>query len=159
MSQAEPPALSRPALARRPAGPGVRTVVVSSLVSDAHTWNLVFLQLLLEESGLAVVNLGPCVPPELLVATCRDLRPLLVVLSSVNGHGYQDGLRAIRALRTEPELADTPVVIGGKLGVSADGRTEHAEHLLAVGYDGVYDDAQPADGFRELVRSLAVAGP
>jgi methylaspartate mutase sigma subunit len=142
-----------------PARPQVRTVVVSSLVSDAHTWNLVFLQLLLEESGLAVVNLGPCVPPELLVATCRDLRPLLVVLSSVNGHGYQDGLRAIRALRSEPELAGTPVVIGGKLGVSAEGRTQHAEHLLAAGYDAVYDDAQPADGFRELVRSLAVTGP
>ena len=135
------------------------TVVVSSLKSDAHTWNLVFLQLLLEEAGFAVVNLGPCVPTDLLVSACRRLQPSLIVLSSVNGHGYRDALPAIAALRARPKLADTPVVIGGKLGVGAEDRSGLAEHLLAAGFDAVYDDVQESDGFRELLGSLAAIRP
>jgi methylaspartate mutase sigma subunit len=116
-------------------------VVVSSLSSDAHTWNLVFLQLLIEEAGLDVVNLGPCVPTEMLVSECRERRPGLIVLSSVNGHGYLDGRRAIAGLRACPALARTPVVIGGKIGTSGAGRAEHARELVNAGYDAVYDDA------------------
>ncbi|WP_329101686.1 cobalamin-dependent protein [Micromonospora sp. NBC_01699] len=113
------------------------TVIVSGLVSDAHTWNLVFLQLLLEEQGYRVVNLGPCVPEQLLVDECARLAPTLVVLSSVNGHGYADGLRAIAALRAAPELAGLPVVIGGKLGVSDDD-SGRARELAEAGFDSVF---------------------
>ncbi|MEV7246022.1 cobalamin-dependent protein [Streptomyces sp. NPDC093248] len=147
------------AAAGRPAGPrdttgGTPLVVVSSLASDAHTWNLVFLQLLIEEAGFDVVNLGPCVPDDLLVAECRARHAAMVVISSVNGHGYQDGMRAIGRLRACPELAGVPVVIGGKLGVSAHGRAERAEALLAAGYDAVYDDTGGTESFRGLLASL-----
>jgi methylaspartate mutase sigma subunit len=131
--------------------------VVSTLSSDAHTWNLVYLQLLIEEHGFRVANLGPCVPEDMLVARCCELRPQLVVISSVNGHGHQDGLRAIARLRARPELAGVPVVIGGKLGVSAVGRSDRAEALLAAGYDAVYDDAGGTESFLSLVASLAAA--
>lgn len=141
-----------------PAGRGderaTPTVVVSSLASDAHTWNLVFLQLLIEELGFEVVNLGPCVPDDLLVSECRARRAAMVVISSVNGHGYQDGMRAITRLRECPELAEVPIVIGGKLGVSAVGRSQRADDLLAAGYDAVYDDAGGTESFRSLVASL-----
>ncbi|HEV2635144.1 MAG TPA: cobalamin-dependent protein [Actinocrinis sp.] len=137
----------------RPAG---RTVVVSGLTSDAHTWNLVFLQLMLEEAGFDVVNLGPCVPIEVLVSTCCDLHPLMIVLSSVNGHGFQDGLATVEALRARPELAGTVTVIGGKLGISGERRAENARALMAAGYDAVYDDdAQAAGEFDQLLRSMA----
>ena len=96
------------------------TVVLSSLSSDAHTWNLVFLQLLLEEMGHRVVNLGACVPDEFLVAECLRHRPDALVISTVNGHGHIDGLRAIGRLRAEESLADMPVIIGGKLTVDGD---------------------------------------
>ncbi|MBC3840325.1 methylaspartate mutase [Streptacidiphilus sp. 4-A2] len=91
-------------------------VVVSGTESDSHTWNLVFLQLLLEDWGHRVENLGPCLTGDELAAACRKSAPDLIVLSSVNGHGESDGLRAVAALRACAELADTPVVIGGKLG-------------------------------------------
>ncbi len=135
-----------------------RPVVVSSLSSDAHTWNLVFLQLLVEELGFPVINLGPCVPPELLVAECVRIRPTVVVLSSVNGHGYHDGLCTIRALRDCRTLAETVVVLGGKLGTSQLHRGEHVGDLLAAGYDAVYDDETEGDhtaDLRALVRSVA----
>lgn len=115
-------------------------VIVSGLASDAHTWNLVYLQLLVEEHGHRVVNLGPCVPEEELVCACVLHRPGLVVISSVNGHGHQDGLRAIRRLRACPELAGTPVVIGGKLGTGGAENTRHVGSLLAAGFDAVFGE-------------------
>ncbi|WP_329281791.1 cobalamin B12-binding domain-containing protein [Streptomyces sp. NBC_01451] len=136
--------------------PDTRPVIVSSTVSDAHSWNLVYLQLLIEELGYQVVNLGPCVPEEELIEACSRLRPTFVVLSSVNGHGGQDGLRLIRRLRTVGELGDLPIVIGGKLGIGGTDPQIIAE-LAAAGFDAVFDDN--ADGpvlLRRFVRGLDV---
>ena len=130
----------------RPSGAGT--------ASDSHTWNLVFLQLLLAEQGVEVVNLGPCVPDDLLVAECRRLRPDLVVVSSVNGHGFDDGMRVIGRLRDCPELATTPVVIGGKLGIGGPDNHRFTDHLLVAGFDRVFHDDAPLGDFRELVRAL-----
>lgn len=137
-----------------------RTVIVTSMASDAHTWNLVFLQLLIEELGYPVVNLGPCVPDELLVEECRALRPEMVVISSVNGHGYQDGMRVIQRLRAAAPLAATPVVIGGKLGVTGDEDAERIAELMAAGYDAVFDDgSDPAAALRGFVHALQTGPP
>lgn len=120
--------------------PGLR-VVVSGLSSDAHMWNLVFLQLLLEERGHDVSNLGNVTPDATIIRACRGRRPDLLVISSVNGHGRLDGLRLIRALRATPGLAALPVVIGGKLGLDDRDHAEAAALLTAAGYDAVFDDA------------------
>ncbi|WP_327365138.1 cobalamin B12-binding domain-containing protein [Streptomyces sp. NBC_01217] len=135
------------AVAGRPgatAAPG-GTVVVTGLASDAHTWNLVYLHLIIEELGHRVVNLGSCVPEDELVAACLAHRPAMVVVSSVNGHGHQDGLRAIRGLRAVPQLVTTPVVIGGKLGVNGPGDTRQTWELLAAGFDAVFEDGADAE--------------
>jgi methylaspartate mutase sigma subunit len=122
-------------LAHRP-----RTVVVSGVSSDAHTWNLVFLQLLLEGFGCTVVNLGPCVPDDLLLVEIERIRPDLVVLSSVNGHGHHDGARVVRKLRGTPGTAELLVVIGGKLGIHEDDTERHVRDLMAAGFDAVFAD-------------------
>lgn len=142
-----------------PAPDGRRgTVVVSSTASDSHTWNLVFLQLLIEELGFEVVNLGPTVPDELLVERCVELDPVLVVISSVNGHGYQDGLRIVDRLRACDSLAGTPLVIGGKLGVDGAHGEDSVQELLAAGYDAVFQDgADNETHFRGFLRSVAAA--
>lgn len=147
---------------RRQAQPVERdgVVVVSSVASDSHTWNLVFLQLLIEELGYTVVNLGACVPDELLVSRCRELAPVLVVVSSVNGHGFGDGMRLIDRLRGCAELAATPTVIGGKLGISGDSVAGNVEALMDAGFDAVFEDGH--DGvldFRRFVSSISVAEP
>ncbi|MGW7491987.1 cobalamin B12-binding domain-containing protein [Streptomyces sp. NPDC054786] len=143
-----------PAPARLPMS-GRGTVVVSSMASDSHTWNLVFLQLLVEEYGYHVVNLGPCVPDEVLAEECRALRPAMVVLSSVNGHGYQDGLRVVDQLRACPELVSTPLVIGGKLGIAGELGHEQVDRLVAAGFDAVFDDgAQGLADFRQLLEAV-----
>lgn len=128
------------------------TVVVTTMASDSHTWNLVFLQLLVEELGYEVVNLGPCVPDDVLVRECLAIAPDLLVVSSVNGHGYQDGLRVIAQLREHAELAATPAVIGGKLGVSEDDADGRSQELMAAGFDAVFaDGADPVTAFRRFI--------
>ncbi|WP_328917390.1 MULTISPECIES: cobalamin B12-binding domain-containing protein [unclassified Streptomyces] len=129
-------------------------VLVTGTASDSHTWNLVYLQLFVEELGHRVVNLGPCVTGELLAEGCRRHRPDLVVMSSVNGHGYRDGLTAVTRLRAEPSLAGTPLVVGGKLGVAGERDPERAALLLAAGCDAVFDDGD-LDGLRDFLTATA----
>ncbi|MFH9366918.1 cobalamin B12-binding domain-containing protein [Streptomyces anulatus] len=141
----------------RSAMPSRGTVVVSGLASDAHTWNLVYLQILIEEFGYHVVNLGACVPDDVLVETCRRIDPALIALGSVNGHGRTDGLRVVARLRDCPELVATPMVIGGKLTVSDDAETL-APELLAAGFDGVFPDTASTEGeFAAFVAALPTA--
>jgi methylmalonyl-CoA mutase cobalamin-binding subunit len=130
------------------------TVLVSSVASDSHTWNLVYLQLLLEELGHHVVNIGACVPDDLLISSCRAHQPDLVVISSVNGHGHHDGARVIGALRSEPDLVGVPVVIGGKLGIGGVANARHTDDLLRAGFDAVFDDSAGIGPFREYVGAL-----
>lgn len=129
-------------------------VLVTGTASDAHTWNLIFLQLYCEERGCRVVNLGPCVPDELLVTTCRRVAPDLVVVSSVNGHGYTDGRRAIEAVRDQCGLATVPMVIGGKLGTDGPLPTNQVHDLLDAGFAGVFDRGD-LTGFDTLLADLA----
>ncbi len=129
-------------------------VIVTGTASDSHTWNLVFLQMLLEEQGHRVRNLGPCVPVEQLVEQCRRERPALVVMSSVNGHGVTDGLRAISAVREDPQLEGTPVVIGGKLGIAGIDNARHTETLLEAGFDAVFEEGAGLSLFRSYVDAL-----
>jgi len=131
------------------------TVLVAGGTSDSHTWNLVFLQIMLQEAGYQVVNIGPCVPEQLLVDRCRDVTPDLVVIGSVNGHGYQDGELAILALRAEPDLAALPAVIGGKLGVEGKQDEVLRARLLDAGFDAVFDDGD-LDSFLRFVADLRV---
>ncbi|MGP4013068.1 cobalamin B12-binding domain-containing protein [Streptomyces sp. 4N124] len=131
------------------------TVIVSSVASDSHTWNLVFLQLLIEECGYEVINLGPCVPDELLVAECRERRPEMIVISSVNGHGYQDGMRVIDKLRNCDPLVATPVVIGGKLGTDGGEGQDRSGELMAAGFDAVFEDGtDPIAAFHSFLTAL-----
>lgn len=151
-----PSANSRRMLAHTPPVPAANSVrvLVTGTSSDAHTWNLVFLQRFIAEVGHKVVNLGPCVPESLLVETCLRLRPDLVVMSSVNGHGVADGLRAISAIRAVPVLASLPVVIGGKLTTTGALSPAQLGQLAVAGFDAVFDDSALAP-FRLLLTGPA----
>lgn len=136
--------------------------LISSVPTDSHMWNLVALQLLLEELGHEVVNLGACVPVPLLLATCRAERPDCVVVSTINGHGHVDGARVVAALRADPELAGLTVVIGGKFGTQGQADPGLCRELLDAGFDAVFPvgpdgPARPVERFRRFVEAR-VAG-
>jgi methylaspartate mutase sigma subunit len=138
--------------------------VLSSVPTDSHMWNLVALQLLLEELGHEVVNLGACVPVPLLLATCRAERPDCVVLSTVNGHGHVDGARVIAALRAEDALAGLTVVIGGLLGTRGGSDPRLCRDLLESGFDAVFPvgangSAAALEGLQRFLASRFVGVP
>jgi N-dimethylarginine dimethylaminohydrolase/methylmalonyl-CoA mutase cobalamin-binding subunit len=133
---------------------GALSVVVTSVASDSHSWNLVYLQLALTEMGHQVVNLGPCVPDELLISECLRIRPDLIVVSSVNGHGSIDGMRLIGRIRACPELAATSVVIGGKLGIAGPTGRVARDQLVVAGFDAVFEDGTGMAEFRSFTELL-----
>lgn len=135
-----------------------RRVLVSSTSSDSHTWNLVFLQILLEEMGHDVVNVGACVPDELLIAECERVQPDMVVISSVNGHGFLDGRRLISRLRRTDSVSRLPVVIGGKLGTRGTEGEGFGAALMDAGFDAVFEDGEGIGGFRDYLAMTGAPG-
>lgn len=134
-------------------------VVLSSVSSDSHTWNLVFMQLLLEELGHEVINLGACVPDEMIIEECANHSPDMLVISSVNGHGNIDGERMIRRMRADPRMAKLPAVIGGKLGTKGADNLQYNKTLLEAGFSAVFEDAGGIKQFENFVRDVAKALP
>lgn len=116
-----------------------RRVVLATVPSDAHTWNLIFLELLLEESGFEVTNLGPCTPAELVVNAADDPCVRAVILSSVNGHGAIEGQHFVPLLHRLG--LRQPVAMGGKLGTDANFESAR-NRLVAAGCDRVFDPAE-----------------
>lgn len=131
--------------------------VLGSTPSDSHTWNLLFVQLLMEENGWSVNNLGACVPLSMLIDESLRRVPDMIVISTVNGHGAQEARQAIETIRAQPSLARVPVFLGGKISVSEDRERAAVGELVAAGYDGVLvgDGAVPA--FRTRLAQAAAA--
>lgn len=125
-------------------------VVLTTTPSDSHTWNLVFLGLLLTECGCRVVSVGPCPPVRLVVDICVRDAPDLIVVSSVNGHGAEDGVLLARRLRAAPQLRTTPMVIGGKLGI--EGRPVETGRLEEAGFTRVL--SEDAESLSRLVAAV-----
>ncbi|MGW6285409.1 cobalamin B12-binding domain-containing protein [Streptomyces sp. NPDC055107] len=121
--------------------------VVATISSDAHSWNLVVLQLLLEEHGYTVHNLGPCTPPAEVVDCLRFVRPDLVVLSTVNGHGLIELPQLVRSLR------GTRVVVGGKLNTTRVSAGD-IRRLVDIGVDRVFTESESLEEFFGYLRAL-----
>lgn len=126
-------------------------ILLTTVPSDAHNWNLIFMQLLLEEQGCRVVNLGPCVPHSLLASACLEHAPDAVVVSTINGHGFIEGKALIAEARQVPGLAETPFFIGGKLSTDATLSHLYAVELEQAGYRKAFVGG---DGLPEFLREL-----
>jgi methylaspartate mutase sigma subunit len=136
----------------------VRRALLSSTASDSHTWNLLYMDCLMREHGWSVTNLGACVPISLLRDESRRQPPDIIVISTVNGHGAQDGLELIAALRADTVLADVPVVIGGKIDISEDRQRRDVPVLLDAGFEAVLIGDSAIGEFLGLLERTA-AGP
>jgi methylaspartate mutase sigma subunit len=129
------------------------TVLVGSIPSDSHSWNLAYLQLLLEEQGFDVMNLGPCTPVEDFVRWCEDIDPALVVVSSVNGHGRLEALRVVQALRPQ----GMRLVAGGMLSTSPHEDAKVASELSSGGFDAVFTGPDAVARFKEYLTRIRLS--
>ena len=113
-------------------------VLLTTIPSDSHGWNLVFMQMFLQERGWPVLNLGTCVPFDMVLDRCRGGEIGLVVVSTINGHGSMEGVELARRIHAELGEDRPLLVIGGKVGVSTAEEEAHALDLRRAGYDAVF---------------------
>lgn len=131
-------------------------VLLTTIPSDSHGWNLVFMEMFLQERGWPALNLGTCVPFEMVTERCGEGEIDLVVVSTVNGHGWMEGLELAGRLQTALGEQRPWLVIGGKLGVSSAEEQARAEELRQAGYDGVFFGPSALDEFTAFLdRNLA----
>ncbi|HEX6341982.1 cobalamin B12-binding domain-containing protein [Umezawaea sp.] len=129
----------------------MRRALVCTVESDAHIWNLVYLEKLLEEHGMRVRNLGCCTPITEVVRAVARRRPDLLVVSSVNGHGHHGARLLLSALRRDG--LDVAVVVGGKLTTAESDNVRVREDLLARGCAEVFTGEDAVPRFREFLRA------
>jgi methylmalonyl-CoA mutase cobalamin-binding subunit len=134
---------------------GLRCLLVT-VESDSHMWNLTYIQKVLEEQGVVVRNLGCCTPVDHVVHQVKQWRPDVVVLSTINGHGYH-GVRVLLE-RLQAAGSAVPLVVGGRLSTTvADDTRIHAD-LLARGCAGVFVREGAVDRLRALIGRAAAEG-
>lgn len=131
-----------------------KTVLLTTVPSDSHSWNLVFMEFLLNDLGYKVENLGPNTPMDEVIVRLNRNACAMVVVSTVNGHGYIEGAELAQRIRTETNHVKG-LYIGGKICTENDAQTiaRHSDTLRAAGFDEVFDDsvANSFDVFQELV--------
>lgn len=138
-------------------GSGERPLaIVTSTLSDAHTWNLVFIEIVLNENGFQTLNLGPCMPIDEVLNTCVWHRPDLLVVSTVNGLGRLDAGALVRAIRADERVGDLPVVVGGRLGMGGPGEIHH--DLRAAGVTEVFTGRAAIPRFVRYLERVRVDG-
>lgn len=131
-----------------------KTVLLMTVPSDSHSWNLVFMEFLLNDFGYKVDNMGPNTPMDEVIERLHSHGYAMVVVSTVNGHGYIEGTELARRIRSETKHAEA-LYIGGKICTENDARTiaRHSDTLMAAGFDEVFDDSvgNSFDAFQQLV--------
>jgi len=123
--------------------------LLTTVESDAHTWNLVYIETLLEEHGIEIINLGPCVPADMTIDAIEAHRPDGVIVSSVNGHGFLQGRELYR--RAAERLGDElpAMLIGGKLSTNEESAAAIKRELTTLGFSGVFVGRRAIPEFRQ----------
>jgi methylaspartate mutase sigma subunit len=128
--------------------------VLGTVSSDAHGWNLVYLEMVLSESGYEVCNLGPCSSVRDVMEAVNEAATALVVLSSVNGHGCIEAPSYAGALRNNGRTRSVPLVLGGQLTSNGTVSDDQLSRLCAAGFDRVFTGADAIAELRAYLVSL-----
>lgn len=128
--------------------------LLTTIPSDSHFWNLIFLQMHLEEAGWQVTNLGSCVPIETNARAAKSGDYDLIAVSTVNGHGYLEGVELGWELADLTFEKRPKLVIGGKLGLDHETEHEHAKSLAAAGFDAVFHGPSAIPAFDAFLQKL-----
>lgn len=127
------------------------TAILTTTPSDAHSWNLVFMEMFLRERGLRVINLGICVPYELVITESYRFNPCLIVVSTINGLGYIEGITLAKKLCFYKQTSGSKLVIGGKINVEPKQVQSHINDLLNAGFDAVYCKSNALNDFEKTL--------
>jgi methanogenic corrinoid protein MtbC1 len=107
--------LMQPALLSRAQATVSGHILLGTVGGDIHDIGKSIFATLLRANGFTVTDLGVDVPPEQFAAEIRRLRPDILGLAGVLTVSYDSMQATVQRVRQleEPELAQTPVIIGG----------------------------------------------
>jgi len=134
------------------------TAILATIPSDAHNWNLIYMDLFLQEQGFKVANLGPCTPIDLLLDSCDKIAPELVVISTINGHGHIEAKDIIVQFQKKGLLERSDIYLGGKLSTDPRLSYLYAIELEEMGYDKVFSDQSDLSEFSKKISKYFKAG-
>jgi methylaspartate mutase sigma subunit len=129
-------------------------VILATIPSDSHCWNLVFMELFLKEQRFDVINLGPCTPFELILECTLKNTVSAIIISSVNGHAFLEAERLIKMIRKNVPY-DIPVYLGGKLSTDMKKAEFYAKELENAGYTKAYSENDDMSDFKAQLKSLS----
>ena len=89
------------------------TIVVGTVAGDIHDLGKNLIISTLESAGFRVIDLGVDVPLETFVETIRNEKAKILALSALLTVTMVRMEEVIRALRSDPELKDVKVMVGG----------------------------------------------
>ncbi len=115
-----------------------KKAILTTIPSDAHSWNLIFMEMFLKEHGYNVINLGVCVSYEKVIKSCQRHRPEIVVVSTINGHGYFEGIELAEKLCFIKNSCKMKLVIGGKITTGQSQIDMWIDKLRIAGFDAVF---------------------
>ncbi len=111
-------------------------ILLATLPSDAHSGNLLFLERLFVEHGFSVRNLGICTPVPILLKTCVELRPSVVVVSATNGHHVVEGRLLVQHVQASLEADMPALALAGNL--TSPPTNASFPQLIEAGFDDVF---------------------
>lgn len=130
-----------------------KKVILGTIPSDSHCWNLLFMQLYLEERGCSVINLGPCTCKELLAKTSHTIQPDFIVISTVNGLGSLEAPEVARFIKSHDFIKKIPLYLGGKITIDGTLSTENKNNLLESGFSKVFQGPSALQDFEHIIHS------
>ncbi len=120
--------------------------LLTGVRSDSHTWGLTYMHLLLEERGFRAINIGANSSTKEVTDAANNNLPEIIVVSSVNGHGFIEGQELAEALEAEG-LGNVTKVIGGILPTDPNEIPVATEALLLSGFDAVFNGPESVQRF------------
>ena len=110
-----------------------RRLLLAVTESDSHAVGNKLLERHLTQQGYEVLNLGVCTPVEEIAAAARDFCPEAIILSSQNGHAFDDLARLPEALHSV-DVPAVPIYLGGNLSVGTTKDLDSLKHqFLTLG--------------------------
>jgi methylaspartate mutase sigma subunit len=131
--------------------------LLTTIPSDSHTWNLVYLELLLKELDLHTVNLGSCVPADMVIDAVVKRKPDFVVFSTLNGHGISQIPSVLSEMRRALGADMPPVVVGGELSTDEAPSAALQRAMLAGGVDAVFLGECAIRDFRQWLENFKLS--
>ena len=138
-------------------GFGMPKALIIGSPSDAHTWNLFYLKLFIEECSISTHVLGGCTHLDDISATVASQPWDLIVISSLNGHFFHESKAIMDIIQATLDNCAQPkpwIIAGGKLDTQNRSHDLMERVLLKQGYDKLFFRPDAMNHFRTFCKTL-----